>query len=406
MAIDITLIRHGETEGNITDVWQGHGDSPLTAHGRAQADALGRRLTDRVFDRVVSSDLGRVLETAHRAGLEPEPLKEWREVHLGAWEGLTRDQVLERFPDEMAALAAGEEVRLGGGESWPEFGARIDKAFDALVDSLDEGARVAIVAHGGVVHSVVSAILGFRGHRRAWPVASALNTGITRITVDGDERSITVFNDATHTVASRASWEAAGTVVGLVRHGESEGNVSGRWQGRTDGKLTDRGRAQAEALAAWYDGVTHLYTSPLSRARDTAEALARTHGLVPVVHDDVVEMSFGRWEGMTSDEIVAVDGDAFALAFERDYPRGDTGETFSGVGERLGLALGAIAASHPGDTVGVVSHGGAIRAFSASLVGLDHPTRNRLAIPDNASVSHVRFGPDGPVLVDYNTPGG
>ncbi|NIR34946.1 MAG: hypothetical protein GWN07_02520, partial [Actinobacteria bacterium] len=72
------------------DVWQGHGDSALTARGRKQASDLGRRLAGSRFDRVVASDLGRVLETSALAGLEPEKDPAWREVSLGDWEGLTR----------------------------------------------------------------------------------------------------------------------------------------------------------------------------------------------------------------------------------------------------------------------------------------------------------------------------
>ena len=265
------------------------------------------------------------------------------------------------------------------------------------------GQRAAVVAHGGVVHSVVSGVLGFRGQARPWPIGAVVNTAITRIVVEDGVRQIRVFNDATHTAVDRSD---PGALLGLVRHGESEGNVGDAWQGTTDGPLTEEGRRQATRLAGWYDGLDHLYSSPLSRARDTAAVLGDAHGLRPVVREDVVEMSFGRWEGMTTDEIMERDGEAFVAAFRHDLPRGETGETFVGVGHRMRRALEGIAAGHPDARVGVVSHGGAIRAFAASLVGLEHATRQRLALPDNASVSHVRFGAEGPVLVDYNTPGG
>jgi broad specificity phosphatase PhoE len=352
---------------------------------------------------VIASDLGRVLETASIAGLEPEKDPAWREVALGDWEGLTRDEVHERFPEQIAALTRGEMIRLGGGESWPEFGARIDGALDRLIDGLEDGQRVAVVAHGGVVASVVSGLLGFRGQAGPWRIGAVANTAITRIVVEDGVRQIRVFNDATHTVVDRSE---PGTLLGLVRHGESEGNVLGAWQGRTDGPLTDEGRRQAARLAAWYDGLDHLYSSPLSRARDTATVLGDAHGLEPILLDDVVEMSFGAWDGMTTDEILQHDAAAFVAAFEHDHPRGETGETFVGVGRRMRAALEGIAAGHPDAKVGVVSHGGAIRAFAASLVGLEHATRQRLALPDNTSVSHVRFGAEGPVLVDYNTAGG
>ncbi|NIR34944.1 MAG: histidine phosphatase family protein, partial [Actinobacteria bacterium] len=97
--------------------------------------------------------------------------------------------------------------------------------------------------------------------------------------------------------------------------------------------------------------------------------LGGAHGLDPVVRDDVVEMSFGAWEDMTTAEVLEWDADAFVAAFEHDLPRGGTGETFASVGRRMAGALDAIAGAHPDEKVGVVTHGGAIRAFAASLVG-------------------------------------
>ncbi len=88
--MQITFIRHGETTGNTTHVWQGQGDSPLSSQGRRQAADLGSRPSMAEFDLVVSSDLGRVLETARLAGLDPAPDPVWREMGIGSWEGFTR----------------------------------------------------------------------------------------------------------------------------------------------------------------------------------------------------------------------------------------------------------------------------------------------------------------------------
>ena len=66
--IRITLVRHGETEWNVSGRWQGHADAPLTAHGEAQAKALGERLADEKFDSCYTSDLGRAVRTSRLIG--------------------------------------------------------------------------------------------------------------------------------------------------------------------------------------------------------------------------------------------------------------------------------------------------------------------------------------------------
>jgi probable phosphoglycerate mutase len=159
MGVRIFFVRHGETTANSGHVWQGQGDSGLSATGRAQADDLGRRLSRMDVGTVASSDLGRAVDTAHTAGLEPEPDPAWREMDIGRWEGLTRDEVAERFSDELAALRRGEVVRMGGGETWVEFSGRVDGALEALVGRLEDGEQAVVVAHGGVIHSVVSGVL-------------------------------------------------------------------------------------------------------------------------------------------------------------------------------------------------------------------------------------------------------
>ena len=106
--MEISFLRHGETEANVAGVWQGsrHG-GVLTDRGREQARSLRDRLASVDFDAVVSSDLVRTMETADLAGLDPEPDAGFREMDIGAWEGLTRDEVRERFPDELARMDEG-----------------------------------------------------------------------------------------------------------------------------------------------------------------------------------------------------------------------------------------------------------------------------------------------------------
>lgn len=91
----------------------------------------------------------------------------------------------------------------------------------------------------------------------------------------------------------------------LVRHGETEWNQAGRYQGRSDPPLTARGEAQARALADWFagSGVATMFTSPSVRAQSTARAVAERLGLVAIVDDRLSELAYGQWGGLTQAEV-------------------------------------------------------------------------------------------------------
>ncbi len=206
----------------MTGHWQGHGDSPLSDHGVEQAQALAERLSGATFDRIISSDLSRAADTARAVGeaigREPELRKSWREIDVGDWEGLTRDEVKERFPEQIAALKSGTPIKIGGAESWLELAQRSHRAFEDLRAELQPGQRAVVFAHGGVIASLVGLLFNVaRDKRRLGNVA---NTAITTIRHDGERPTLLRYNDATH-VGPLPSWgqerlEKGATVVGLV----------------------------------------------------------------------------------------------------------------------------------------------------------------------------------------------
>jgi broad specificity phosphatase PhoE len=171
------------------------------------------------------------------------------------------------------------------------------------------------------------------------------------------------------------------TTLLLARHGETDWNRDGRWQGHTDTTLNERGRAQAGALAAEVAGLSigAVYSSDLARAAETAEIVAGRLG-VPVRMDPRLrELHLGGWEGLTTPEI------------EERYPteiarwRSDDGsiavpgrESYAQMGERVVAALTEIATAHPSDDVLVVLHGGPIRGLLAYAAGLTYREQSRL----------------------------
>ena len=156
-----------------------------------------------------------------------------------------------------------------------------------------------------------------------------------------------------------------------VRHGESEWNAIGRWQGQEDPPLTDAGMLQAVAAADVLGTFDAVWASTLQRAAYTAAIIAEALGIGPVQLDaDLMENAFGPWQGLTIAEIEA--GWPGYLAEHRRPPEAEQPEQ---VIERGLRALRRIAGEHPGGEVLVVTHGGMMRTLRRALAGNDDQMR-------------------------------
>jgi broad specificity phosphatase PhoE len=181
------------------------------------------------------------------------------------------------------------------------------------------------------------------------------------------------------------------TTVYLARHGQSDWNAAGRWQGHADRPLTALGLRQAAELAEELADVPldAVYSSDLRRARETAEAVAAPRGQTVVVLPELREVDVGSWSGLTRAEAKG----RFPQAFRRwaDGGQGwDDGETYEHMAERVVEAVRDLAAGHAGGTLLVVSHGGPIRALRAVALGLDVSQHRRLApVEPNARLSRI-----------------
>jgi broad specificity phosphatase PhoE len=182
------------------------------------------------------------------------------------------------------------------------------------------------------------------------------------------------------------------TTLLLVRHGETDWNRDGRWQGHSNTHLNDLGREQAHRVAAELDGVDVLYSSDLARARETAEIIAAELGLPVHVDARLRERSFGAWEGLTAAEIEADFHEQHLRWLAREGPGADDAEPFDAFGARVRSFLAEVVERHPDETVLVVAHGGSIRVIHALASGLDY-ARDHRAIPGvpNCAVAKYAF---------------
>ena len=174
----------------------------------------------------------------------------------------------------------------------------------------------------------------------------------------------------------------------LVRHGETEYNRQGRWQGAgSDPPLNDRGRQQARAVDAALAEVPFdaLYSSDLDRALETARILGASRGLKPRVLEGLREMSHGAWEGKTFPEILDTWADEYQR-FESDprNVRRPEGDSYSDLAARVWPLLDRLADRHRGKRALVVTHGGPIRLVLSDLTGTPLTERDRLGV-DNGT---------------------
>ncbi|MFT3968752.1 MAG: histidine phosphatase family protein [Micropruina sp.] len=194
--------------------------------------------------------------------------------------------------------------------------------------------------------------------------------------------------------------------VVLWRHGETDWNAEGRYQGQSDVALNAHGVSQAAAAAPRIAALRpdRIVSSDLSRASVTAQQLARHTGLPVELEPRLQEINVGDWAGMTNAEVFAAHPDfADALRAGRDARRSASGETGAQAGSRVAEALLDIAESSPeGSTVVAVGHGFALRVATVFLLGLDYAHNITLGGLWNASWSVLQPGGESWRLLSYN----
>ena len=171
----------------------------------------------------------------------------------------------------------------------------------------------------------------------------------------------------------------------LVRHGQTAASRENRFCGTSDPALTDVGQAMADAFATAYAAMTWdaIYTSPMLRARQTAAPLERLTGVTATVEPGLTEIAYGKWEGLTVDEVKARWPEAYEYWADDVASRGTPGgETAFHVAARAMRAVESIRTRHATGNVLLVSHKATLRIITCALLGLDvRLFRQRIAQP-------------------------
>jgi 2,3-bisphosphoglycerate-dependent phosphoglycerate mutase len=196
----LLLVRHGESTWNADRRIQGQLDPPLTERGLAQAQEVAERFTGHRLERLYCSDLVRARQTAEvigaAVGLEPVLEPGLREIALGAWEGRTREELMEEYPELWERWSREPDWDIvPGGEGAAPFARRVNATLARLRERHPAG-DVLCVSHGGVIQVAVLDVVG-RASRGMFPFLIE-NCSMTVIQRTARRTVVTAVNDTCH----------------------------------------------------------------------------------------------------------------------------------------------------------------------------------------------------------------
>jgi 2,3-bisphosphoglycerate-dependent phosphoglycerate mutase len=380
---EITFLRHGESIGNAEGYFQGQYDFQLSEKGKEQVVALTNRwVSESVsFDHIISSPLLRAKETAEiinsslNCPIEFDPI--WMERDNGNLAGVKHEEAKTTNP-RPDIIKLYDPIGKTGESEWLLF-LRAGKAVQSLLKRIP--GKYLIVSHGGILNKVFHTIFGIKPQANFQGVHIKFdNASFSTITYTPEANKWRIFsiNDNAHLPSLKTrEWPYQFT---LLRHGKSEGNAQHIFQGQADFPLNSEGQQQTQTLAnKWVQEDTHfnlLISSPLLRARQTAEIIANKLGLKIEKNDLLKEVDNGQMAGLSLDKI----DELFPLREDRRNPFtpiGETGETWYELYLRAGRFLQLLTEYPPGNYL-VVSHGGTINSLLWAALGIVPRTPNHI----------------------------
>ena len=417
MPLRLVLVRHGLSSFNLEHRIQGRDDlSTLTETGAEQARAVGSSLRELRFEAAYSSPLRRAADTA--AGIlneQPSPPALERhddllEIDLAPWSGLLRSELPQRFPEEERRWRQAphqlELTRPDGRRYSPvaELMHQAGRFCQALLerhrDAVDgpTEASVLVVAHNGILRCLILSLLGIEaaGFRRLRLENASISVLNLSRCGSGERPAVQLesLNGTSH-LGQGLPKRLAGPRLLLVRHGETDWNREGRFQGQIDIPLNSNGRAQAEAARHFLAEIPidRAYTSAMARPRQTAEAILSDHPGVPLTSTrGLLEIGHGLWEGRLEREIA--DGWPELLGDWKERPHTvamPEGETIHQVWDRSLTTWSRIAVSLTAqETALVVAHDAVNKTILCALLGLG---------PE--AIWAIKQGNGGVTVVDY-----
>lgn len=325
----VILVRHGESTYNIQARVQGHDDqSVLTQKGRTGGQQVGTALGGIQFDAIYVSPLQRAQETAQAilsvlrspgaSGVPaPQVATDLKEIGLPLWEGLSFEEVEQKFPEgyrywkEQPHLL---QMEVPGPEGptlllpVPDLYEQARRLWQQILPR-HQNQTILLIGHSGINRALIGTAIGLSLERYQTLHQSNCGISVLNFPRGSDQPAqLESLNLTAHLGEvlphPRAGYQ--GLRLLLVRHGETDWNRQGRFQGRIDVPLNQTGREQARQVAELLRQVPidFAISSPLVRPRETAELIVQDHQEVSLaLLDGLREISHGNWEGKLESEI-------------------------------------------------------------------------------------------------------
>ena len=208
----IYFVRHGQSFGNKQRLFLGHTDMDLTELGYAQAAKTAEKLADIDFAAIYSSDLKRAYNTAkphaEMRGTEVKTDVRFREFYCGDWEGLSVEEIIEKY-GELYTYSWVEEFvtfRMPNGESTPEAARRM---YEATVEAAraNPDKIILIASHAAVIRSLFAKVLGYGSREVSADLPYPSNASYSVLSYDGNELSLVSYSNADHLGELFTTWK-------------------------------------------------------------------------------------------------------------------------------------------------------------------------------------------------------
>jgi len=393
----VHLIRHGETEQNVLKVWQGHTDTPLNKTGLRQAKLLASRLKDSNAT-VYSSNLKRASETASFLSKKIELRETLREINVGDFTGMPVGQTFSSNNEIFQSLQ-NDSYQFPNGETVKEFKQRVKDELEYIFGNIENGSEAIVVTHGFFIGTAIGLSIGFKNY--PFPIGNIENTSISTLIKRDSITQVNKFNDSLHLSELNIDFprETTKNKITFIRHGQTDSNTSGIWQGHIDNPLNETGKHTAQKLRNTFDEYDVYLSSTYKRAFETLSLVTDNKDIL--TSENLIEMNLGNWEGLKTSEILELYHDNFINALFLDFKckYGINGESTYEAGVRVENLL----KEYPEKNLLMASHGGTIKAAVTNLLKApESKAASSFTIPNNLGVCCLVLKENKYFLWSYN----
>ena len=392
MSIRLFLVRHGLSTFNKQGLIQGRIDeSYLTDEGYKQAKLTGNILNEIKFDKIYASPLKRAAETAKEIEKSFEENfdihydKNLLEVDLYQWSGLTSEQIKSKYKDAYLIWKNDPEkleLLTKDNKKYKPIQDLFHQAEEFIQDLQKQtknknNINILIIAHNAILRCLILYLLN--KPKKGFRKIKLDNASISIINISNRQTSynsqIECLNQTAH-LNQKIPNKIGNSRIILIRHGETNWNKEGRFQGQIDIPLNDKGKEQASKASKYLDEIkfTKAFSSPMKRPYETAKIILKNNNIEIEKIESFLEINHGLWEGKLENEIENTWPELLKDWHEK--PESVTmpgGESIKEVSERAISAWDLICKTQKeNDTTLVVAHDAVNKTLICHILGLSY----------------------------------